>query len=356
MSVSLRKRMNRDGTTSLRLDIYANGSHRIETLKHLQLDKVVTAADRANNKEKLRLAEQICLHRNVELEANNYNVQSDAGKKVIVVDWLYKYAAEYNKKDIRNIEGVIKRFADFLMSKNLEGLTFGKMTPLVIEDFIDYLENKSVGEGAKSYYSRFKKMIRYAYRSKIIKENILDFVTKTPKGKAREKDTLTKEDVQLLAQTPTSNDDIKRAFLFSCVTGLRWIDVKNLTFANINFSKSVIQITQTKTKMKLTAPLNETAILLIGKKGSPEQSIFNLPSANGCNKTIKAWVKRANIEAKITWHNARHSFGTNLADNGVGVLDISALMGHSTIQQANRYVKASKDRKQKATDTLNIQL
>lgn len=40
MSITLRKRKNKDGTTSLRLDIYTDGKHKIETLKHLQLNKV----------------------------------------------------------------------------------------------------------------------------------------------------------------------------------------------------------------------------------------------------------------------------------------------------------------------------
>ena len=82
---------------------------------------------------------------------------SDAGKKTIIAVWMQSYVDGYAKKDKRNMQGALNRFIDFLKEENKNGLTFGQITPLIIEDFIEYLEDKSEGEGASSYYNRFKK-------------------------------------------------------------------------------------------------------------------------------------------------------------------------------------------------------
>ena len=90
--------------------------------------------------------------------------------------------------------------------------------------------------------------------------------------------------------------------------------------------------------------------------GKQEESIFKLPTANGANKTLKAWVKRAKINKVITWHNARHSFGTNLIFHDVAMLTASKLLGHTTTKMTERYVKAAEEMKQSATDKLNFEL
>jgi hypothetical protein len=356
MSVVLRKRKNADGSTSLRLDIYHNGQRSIETLKHLKLVKPSNLMDRETNKEFMQQAEAICATRAAELEANNYSMVSDAGKKTVITSWMQTYVDSYTKKDKRNMQGAVKRFADFLMDDKKAGLTFGNLNALIIEDFIDYLEANSTGEGAASYYARFKKMIKQAYRKKLIKENVLADVERKVKGKAKRKDTLTLDELKVLAATSIESSEVRRAFLFSCVTGLRWCDVKNLTWRNINSDSRQMNVTQSKTGEEVTTPLNETALKLLGEANNPTDKVFKLPTANGANKTVKAWVKRAKISKIITWHNARHSFGTNLIFNDVDVLTASKLLGHTSMKHTQRYVKAAEEMKQAATDKINIQL
>ena len=84
--------------------------------------------------------------------------------------------------------------------------------------------------------------------------------------------------------------------------------------------------------------------------------VFDLPTANGANKTLKAWVKRAGITKKITWHNARHSFGTNIVYHGAATSTASSLLGHSSMKYTQRYVNAANDLKERSTDKLNIEL
>lgn len=356
MSVFLRKRKNADGTTSLRLDIYRNGQRTIETLKHLKLSKLCNVKDREENKKLLQQADAIRVMRAAELEANNYSMITDAGKKTIITAWMQAYIDDYSKKDKRNMQGVLNRFSGYLKEINKTDLTFGGLNELLIEDFIDYLEQNSTGEGASSYYNRFKKMIKHAYRKKLLKDNVLDLVERKVKGKAKKKDTLTMDEIKTLSGTITESPEVRRAFLFSCVTGLRWCDIKALNWQSIDLQNKLMTVKQTKTGEFLTNPLNDTAIKLLDQAGKPAQAVFDLPTANGANKTLKAWVKRAKINKVITWHNARHSFGTNLIFHDVAMLTASKLLGHTTTKMTERYVKAAEEMKQTATNKLNFDL
>ena len=115
-------------------------------------------------------------------------------------------------------------------------------------------------------------------------------------------------------------------------------------------------VTQSKTGERVVIPLNETAVILLGKAGATGMNVFSLPTANGCNKTLKAWVKRAGISKAITWHNGRHSYGTNLVLNDVDVLTTSKLLGHNSLRHIQQYVDTADEMKQKATDKINIEL
>ena len=159
---------------------------------------------------------------------------------------MQAYVDNYKKKDKRNLQGALNRFKHFLEEEKKEGLTFGRLGELLISEFQDYLRQYSRGEGASSYFNRFKKMVKQAYRGKLIVSNPAAEV-RTIGGIAQKKDTLTLTEIQTLAATPTESAQVKRAFLFSLVTGLRWIDVRSLTWQNINLSNKYMDVAQSKT-------------------------------------------------------------------------------------------------------------
>ena len=110
MSVVLRKRKNADGTISLRLDIYHNGQRSIETLKDLKLSSGSGVLDRENNKKRLQQAKEIELARATQLAANEYNIDSEAGKKTIITIGMKSIVDDYTKKDKRNMNEALNRF------------------------------------------------------------------------------------------------------------------------------------------------------------------------------------------------------------------------------------------------------
>lgn len=357
MSVTIRKRKTADGGYSLRLDIWHNGIRAYEPLKHLRLAKGTNLLDRENNKELMKQAEAIRVARAAEIEANGFGLVSDAGKKTLVVDWMQAYADNYKKKDVRIIHGVLNRFRAFLLEKKKANITFIQLNALLIEDFIEYLEDNAKGEGAASYYARFKKMVRNAYRKRLMRDNVLDFVERKPKGKAAKKDALTTEEIKTLIATHTESKEVRKAAIFSLMTGLAWVDVSNLQWKQIDFSnKRLKHIERSKTDVDIFTPLNDAAIKIVGTPGKADAKVFKLPTANAANKTLKAWVKRAGIGKKITWHNLRHSAGTNLAFQGVDILTISKILAQTSVKHTQRYVDAANEMKIKATDKLNVKL
>jgi len=341
--VTLRKRKNKDGSTSLRLDIYYDGIRRVETLK-LKLIVPRTAQDREYNRRALRDAQSIAMQRAREIESGHYNLSSNP----VVADWMQSYIDSYTKKDKRNMQGALNKFIE------CNGrITFNSLNPAAIDKYIDHLESNQAGEGAKSYFCRFNKMVKHAYKLGIIRVNPILLTDKRVRGRASKRDILTLDEVRKLKSTPLSNDHVRRAALLSCVTGLAWVDVMELKWEHIRDGRIVkVREKLTADNVEVIVPLNDTAIELLGARG--EGYVFDLPSANGANKLLKGWVKRAGIDKRITWHNLRHSFGTNLIYNGVDLLTTSKLLGHQTTKHTMRYVDAAEDMKSNAVKKIEL--
>lgn len=351
MSVTLREIENKDLTTSLYLDIYHNGKRYKEFLKQCKLVKVVTPLDRTTNKQKKELAKQIRDKRSIELQANEDGVMANHNNKIELKAYFESYISSYNKKDKRNVEGVYNKFLAFANDEKINITTLKQLTENIVQDFANYLESVCTGEGASSYFARFKKVLRKAVKDKVILHSPASEIT-IKRDENIKKDILTIEEIQILANTEISNKEVRNAFLFSCVTGLRWVDIKDLQWKHINLDTNVLSKVQAKTDMKVEVTLNNTALSLLPTKEGKNDLIFKLPSHTGALKTLRNWLDKANIEKHITWHCARHSFATNLIYYKTDVLIVSKLLGHNTLKYTQRYTHIANDLKKQATDNL----
>ena len=351
MSVTLRKRKNKDGTTTLLLDIYHNGKRRSEFLKELKLVKVSSPVDRQRNSENLELAKRITVMRAQELESNNYQVITAAKDKVDFLAYLDNYTATYEKSDLRNMQGAVNKFKKDLDTKGISSIKAMQVDENLIIGYKEYLEKGSKGEGAASYFARFKKILKQALRDKIFLTNPAMDVT-LKKSDSLEKDILSFEEIQLLAKTDCPNSEVKRAFLLSCLTGLRFVDVNKLTWKSVDVKSQTLTIIQSKTTRKVNMKLHATAMYILGDAGKKDDLIFKLPSHTACLKDLKRWVENAEIDKHITWHCARHSFGTNLIFHGADINTASNLLGHASLKYTQRYTHVVKSMKEKAIDNL----
>ena len=177
------------------------------------------------------------------------------------------------------------------------------------------------------------------------------------------KDVLSADEVSKLLQThyPGENSEIRRAFTFSLYTGIRFCDVKDLTFSNVDYPNKTLTFEQEKTKghskySSVTIPLREDLLSLIGtpeKFGrGKDDRIFQLPSHTMCLKALRHWTEKAGIEKHVTWHVARHTFATLVLEGGANIRVVADLLGHSGLNYIQRYTRARDEKKVAAVNSL----
>lgn len=331
-----------------------------------------TPIERQQNKETLELAKKIRFERGQELleSVEGYRLKKD--RDINFLDYFRSYIDNYTKKDIRMVEIALKRFIDFL-DETPEYRKFSKkikpeqINRDMVEAYTEYLQTRSVGEGAKSIYARFKKVVKYAIEHDVMVKNPCTGIVIKVDEQQLKKEVLSTDEIQRLIATHYDNENpnIRRAFIFCLYCGLRFCDVKDLTFANVDFSNKLLKFEQNKTKghsasSGVIIPLNDGIIKLIGEPRNPDnrdEFIFPLPSYEMCLKALGRWVKRAGIDKHISWHCARHSFAVNILNNGANIKTVASLLGHSGLKHTEKYTRAVDSLKQAAIDslpTLNI--
>lgn len=157
---------------------------------------------------------------------------------------------------------------------------------------------------------------------------------------------LNSEDVELIHEKldsfPAKVKNVMTYFLFSCYTGLRYSDVKELKFSNINIAAkdSYIEIAMQKTKERIKVPLIKKAITLI-PQNTGQLRVFNVLSGQKTNDYLKLGLAFVGISREISFHCSRHTFATialNL-DPPIPIVVLQKLLGHRRIQTTQIYGK-----------------
>lgn len=322
-----------DGRESLFLDYYlgykmvydeakdkqvARKERKREFLKLYLWQAPRTPIERQQNRETLQLAKEIRHEREQELKEGKLGYRLKA-KDVNFFDFIQSYYDEYTKGDKRMIKAAQKRFTDFIalkypMYKN--SISPEKITPDMMERFVEYLQSISKGEGALTHWKRWKKIVKAAVKKDILRKNPCEDIVCKADEEALKKDILSMDEMQQLINTTYKgqNPETRRAFIFTLYTGIRYCDIKDLTFANVDYSNRVLTFNLKKTqghssKSYVSIPLNDGLITLIGTASTDDQNekIFKLPSHTMCLKALRHWTERAGIAKHITWHTARHT-------------------------------------------------
>ena len=326
-----------------------------------------TPLERQQNKEVLELAKKLRFERGQQLleDLEGYRLKKD--RQINFLDYFQAYIDNYTKKDIRMIGIALQRFKDFLKdtpeyAKYTKNIKPEQITKDMVIDFTEYLQSRSKGEGAKSIYQRFKKVINYALEHDILKKNPCTGVTIKIDDQILRKEVLSMEEIQTLISThhEKENPIIKRAFIFCLYCGLRFCDVKDLTFANVDYSNKLLKFEQNKTKghsanSGVVIPLNDGLLKLIGEPTDEQDKdslIFPLPSYDMCLKALQRWIKQAGINKHISWHCARHSFAVNILNNGANIKTVASLLGHSGLKHTEKYTRAVDKLKEDAINSL----
>ncbi|WP_134088309.1 site-specific integrase [Olivibacter sp. XZL3] len=169
-----------------------------------------------------------------------------------------------------------------------------------------------------------------------------------------------KEDVEKLMMCVPSHQRyelVKDLFIFSCFTGLAYADIKKLTRNNIQSffdGHQWIISRRKKSDIASNVRLMEIPKRIIEKyQGTTRNEfIFPVPTNATCNTHIGKLVEKAEIitEQKVTFHTARHTFGTMFLTEGVPLESLSKMMGHKNISTTQIYAKITSQKISKDMD------
>lgn len=246
-------------------------------------------------------------------------------------------------------------------------MLFGDIDLNLIEDYKDFLINAPQGGSktgfisantASTYFSIFKAGLHQAFVDGYL---TIDLAAKVKNiyYEESQREYLTLEELNQLAATPCDSDILKRAALFSALTGLRHCDIKQLKWRDVVKDEAHYRLlfTQQKTKGVEYIPISDQAYLLCGERGDADRLVFEgLQDPSWINRPVKRWVEASGITKHITFHCFRHTYATLQLTNGTDIYTVSKMLGHKKVTTTQIYAKIVDAKKEAAADAIQISL
>ena len=233
-----------------------------------------------------------------------------------------------------------KHFADFLQEyRGRKDIAPGELDQMMINDFDIYLRTKlSMKQNSASKTVRFlKTVVLFMIKSGTIERD--PFANYRFKWKQVSRDFLSEEELASIMEkkmeTPTL-EAVRDIFIFSCFTGLVYIDIANLRESDIatKSGKRWIVTSRHKTGVSCNIPLLEVPQKILQKYEGKDKKGRLLPILS--NQKMNAYLKEiadvCGIEKNLTCHVARHTFATLMLSLGVSMESVSRMLGHTNIK------------------------
>ena len=364
MNITLRQRL-KSGKISLYLDYYQNGKRQYEYLKLYLIPEPekgkLSKEDKDENRRTLALAEAIRSKRHVEMQNGAYGFQDLSKIKGSFANYV-KVLCERrrsSKGNYDNWDSALKHLKKFDKADSM----FSQIDRRWLESFKHYLEKEARTPSDKqlspnsqhSYYNKIRAALREAHKEGIIQKNPA-FETDGIKPGETEREFLTYDELQAMVKAVCEIQILKRAFLFSALTGLRWSDIQKLLWSEVQHSKEngyYIRFIQKKTKGSETLPISKQAFQLLGDRETPEKRVFSsLKYSSWHNIKLQQWAMRAGISKTITFHCARHTYATLQLTFGTDIYTVSKLLGHKDLKTTQIYAKVIDERKKESVSKI----
>lgn len=254
-----------------------------------------------------------------------------------------------------------------LMKMFTEGkpMIFSTIDMNLLEDYKNFLINAPQGGSKKgtitrntasTYFSIFKAGLHQAFIDGYLTVDIAA-KAKNIAYSDKQREYLTIDELNTLAATPCDRPIMKRASLFSALTGMRHSDIQKLKWKEIikDGEHYRILFTQQKTKGVQYMPISDQAYQLCGERGEPDRLVFEgLQDPTWINKPLERWIKAAGITKHITFHCFRHTYATLQLTNGTDIYTVSKMLGHTKVTTTQIYAKIVDEKKEQAADTIVI--
>ncbi len=347
--IKLRHRTLTNGSKSLYLDIYIDGHRTYEYLK-LYLIPERTKADKEANRNTMRVAEAVKAQRIVELQNGRYGFNR-VNSNVNFLDYVLAVADSKVKPDTRATYNGWMALYRLLERYCKAGMTFAGVNEAWCNGFRDYLMDEPIAQNTKNvYWSKFRSLMKEAVGDGILPSNPAARLERV-KRVDTERTYLTLDEVKAMANAPCQTDVLKRAFLFSCLTGLRKSDVERLTWGDVYVNGEFTRIIfrQKKTKGMEYIDINRQAVQFMGERREDEDRVFDgFHYTETYNIHLQRWAMMAGVTKPITYHSSRHTFALLMLDLGVDIYTLSKLLGHRKVTTTQVYAHILDRKKQEA--------
>ena len=368
--VRIREKRLNDGNVSLYLDMYYMGARKKEGLK-LYLVPEVNAAAKLQNRNTLKLAEQIKAERILDIQQHGLvNWESVKKGRMTLAAWVEKYTKDENgltPASMRSKRNAQARVEQYLLYIGKPNLALKEVDKDFCKGFIAFLKTCTFNNGKKTlgsttcriFMNRLAAALNMAVREGLIENNpfkLLDAKEK-PQKKSAMREFLTIEELRMLIAKPCRYEIVKKAFLFSCFTGLRYSDMMALKWNEIHKAADgktlYIEHEQVKTKNMVTIPLSNEALKWMPQKSKGDERVFHQLriTSTTVEVVLGEWMQEAGIQKHITYHCSRHTAATLLLTLGADLYTVSKILGHRSIRMTEVYAKIVDKKK---IETMNL--
>ncbi len=362
--ISLRAKKLKSGKFSLFLDynrkrliVDKQGQVKyVRDLEYLQLyvSKDYTALDKKTGRPKIKkiaeldketwhLAQAIRVKRELAQRTSDRELIRDHRDEANFVEFCQQ---EVQDRSNRIYEAAYRHLQQFTGGQ----LQFRAINVTWIENFKTYLLCKVSRSSAQQYLSILGSIYRIALRQQIVQDNPFERYERITVPSKEPIYLELAELEKMRVQSQNIPKEIVNAFFFACYTGLRYSDVKKLTWQEIKAQKFLSQKTQKIEKLSLP----EGAQKILSEQDSERALVFALMSQSRVNTWLKKWAKQAGIDKKVTFHVARHTCATLLITQGVDLYVVSKYLGHQNISTTQIYAQVIEDKKKEAADKLPL--
>ena len=369
--------VNKEGKTSVMLRIYLNN----ERLSLGSTGIAITASQWDKDKERIKGRTTDALSTNLQLDniagglqaifrkiemsddLSLERIKSEFLGKKDEIDTLMQLFEKHNT-DISKQVGIFvskatlqkynvckRHFSDFLDKQyKRNDLKLTELTYLVIREFDLYLRTV-VGQNsntATKTMKTFKTITLLGQKMGVLLHD--PFMNHRFHLEPVNRGFLTDEEILLIANKEIGIprlELVRDIFIFSCFTGLAYIDVSNLTPDHIVTlgAKQWIMTQRQKTSVETNILLLDIPKAIIDKYcDNPaypkrENKLFPILSNQKMNAYLKEIADLCGIKKNLTFHLARHTFATMSLSKGVLMESVSKMLGHTNIKTTQIYAR-----------------
>lgn len=259
---------------------------------------------------------------------------------------------EYAPGTLERYTTSLKHTIEFMKWKyNISDIDITKIDHAFITDYEFWLRSvrNCANNTAVKYLKNFNKIIKLCLANDWLEKN--PFANYKSKVKEVERVYLTEVEIQSIIEKDFKTERlslVRDIFLFSCFTGLAYIDVKNLTKSHISYGidgEKWIFTHRQKTESASKIPILPVTQMIIDKyENHPqclnENKLLPILSNQKMNAYLKEIAGVCEIEKELTFHIARHTFATTVTlTNGVPIESVSKMLGHKNLRTTQHYAK-----------------